>query len=284
MAIERNTSKLWKYMLLFSSLFYLEGFIYWCAANTEEKHEKYLFHRPGHKKAFRVNKKCLLIRFCIHNIFCASLMPHYNAINFSHNVFFRSFCAVKWSLHVYPLIEKHCFFLASFWRSFWDELKGAKKSCNEKNSSSIIILIPDKSPSDHECLVNGCLIEYKWFQPHFTANLFHLPLFLSFASNVYRSAQGSNDNKKVILHHHLMIQTIIGNEHLKQLMQTPLKHDTTSSAFMYQYTITKWFICKYVNGNWFAYIERNVYPCKNVNPFESRQHESNTKFTSQTCT
>lgn len=123
----------------------------WCGTNMAQKHEKYLFNARAPKKAFRVNKKCLLIRFLYHNIFCASLIPHYNAINFSHNVFFASFCVGKWSLHVYLLIEKHCFSSIVLKRIS----RGAKNSYNEKNSSSsIIISIPDKSPSDHEWVFN----------------------------------------------------------------------------------------------------------------------------------
>lgn len=118
--------------------------------------------------------------------------------------------------------------------------------------------IPDKSPS--RIPVNGCLIEYKWFHPHFTANLFHLPLDDCHGTS-HGGEGGAEAGKKmffcIIIIIMLMIQTIIGNEHLKRLIQ-----DTNAKTFFSfrqcvslhtpsccSHTITEWFICKYRSAN-----------------------------------
>jgi hypothetical protein len=141
-------------------------------------------------------------------------------------------------------------------------------------------------------LVNGSLIEYKWFQPHFTANLFHLSLFPSLFFHRFEclpsTAQASDDkNKKVILHHHLVIQTIIGNEHLKQLIQNSPQtwHNIACPYVEHTITITKWFICKY--EEWKLICIRRGGMSKLCERFEflseAESMNQTVKFKSQTC-
>lgn len=110
-------------------------------------------------------------------------------------------------------------------------------------------------------MVNGCLIEYKWFQPHFTANLFHLPL-IEWHTRRGKAWQGrQQQRKKVILHHHHHHDT--DNYWEQALEAIDMEHPLSSEhrCLMYQHTITKWFICKYrpVNGNWFAWDSKECF-------------------------
>lgn len=103
-------------------------------------------------------------------------------------------------------------------------------------------------------MVNGCLIEYKWFQPHFIANLFHLPL----SSSTESWMESNNNKKKVILHHHHhdtdnyweRVFKAIDTEHL--LESTASLHVPTHKHNQQMIYIRKY---RSVKGNWFEYIQ-----------------------------
>lgn len=113
-------------------------------------------------------------------------------------------------------------------------------------------------------LVNGSLIEYKWFQPHFTANLFHLSLLFSLSLRMlieeHRHGEGMTTTKKSNFASSSHDTDNYRYEHLKQLIQNNPQtwHNIVCPYVENTITITEWFICKYVNGNWFAYVEENA--------------------------
>lgn len=87
---------------------------------------------------------------------------------------------------------------------------------------------------------------------------------LSVASNAYWRAQAwrrDDDNKKKSNFASSSHDTDnYRYEHLKQLIQNNPQtwHNIVCPYVENTITITEWFICKYVNGNWFAYVEENA--------------------------